>query len=74
MNRRGTGVSLLAIAAILFSTKYISAAIYGSNVEAWKIETFEDQLNNMGNFLDYLSFLSLVLGVGYLIIAEIKRN
>lgn len=74
MNRRGTGIIFIAIAALFISTKYISAAIYGSNVEAWKLETFQDQLNNIGNLLDILSLTSLLTGVIYLLFAEFKKK
>lgn len=74
MNRRGTGMIFIVIGALFISTKYISASIYGSNVEAWKVETFQDQLNNMGNLLDILSLTSVLTGVIYLLLAEFKKT
>lgn len=35
MNKRGAGVSFCFMATILFSIRYISAAIFGSGVSSW---------------------------------------
>lgn len=73
MNRRGTGAMFCLISAILYSTRYISAAIFGSNVSSWDEELFSNMLSYVGGTLTTLSVISLVIGVVYLILAE-KNN
>ncbi|EKP0369321.1 hypothetical protein P0D19_003056, partial [Listeria innocua] len=48
MNKRGTGVTFIAIAAFLFSAKYISAAIFGSNLASHNRELFLAMLEYIG--------------------------
>lgn len=71
MNRRGTGIIFIVISAMLISTKYISAAIFGSGVSSWNTKLFQMMLRYVGNKLDILSVVALILGVGYLIWGEI---
>ncbi|MCR8744228.1 hypothetical protein [Romboutsia lituseburensis] len=73
MNRRGTGAIFCLISAILYSTRYISAAIFGSNLSSWDEQLFFNMLSYVGGTLTTLSIISLVIGVGYLILAE-KNN
>lgn len=70
MKRRGTGVAFIAISAFLISTKYISAAIFGSGVVNWYEELFNRMLEYVGNFLSNLSLVSLIIGIGYIIWGE----
>ncbi len=81
MNKRGTGISFIAIAALLFSSKYIAAAIFGSNVVSWDEELFKAMLSYIGNPLSTMSFWSLLIGIVYIgwaeyeeIIAKKKAN
>jgi hypothetical protein len=74
MNRRGTGVLFCGIAALLFAARYISAAIFGSGVSFWDARLFNHMLDYMGNGLIIGSVISLLVGVAYLIWAEIKKE
>ncbi|MGL5692576.1 MAG: hypothetical protein ACRCXA_00745 [Peptostreptococcaceae bacterium] len=74
MNRRGTGVMFCLIAAILFSTRYLSAAIFSSNVSLWDAQLFSEMLSYVGNTLTTLSVVSLVVGLTYLVFAEISEE
>ena len=74
MNRRGTGTIFCLISAILFSTRYISAAIFSSNVSSWDAELFSYMLSYVGNTLTTLSVVSLVVGIAYLVVAEILEE
>ncbi len=70
MNKRGAGVLFCLIAAILFSARYISAAIFMSGVVSWSNDLFLSSLEYIGYPLLSLSTLSLIVGVAYLIWAE----
>ena len=74
MNRRGAGVVFCLIAALLFSARYISAAIFGSGVLSWDSQLFHAMLEYTGNGLIIASAASLLIGIAYLIWAEIKEN
>lgn len=71
MSRRTTGAMFCLIAAILQSARYISAAIYMSNVSSWNRDMFEDALYYVGSHLSTLATISLILGAAYLLLAEI---
>lgn len=71
MERRFTGAIFCLISAILFATKYVSAAIFGSNVSSWDSKLFNAMLEYVGGSLDTLSLIALIIGILYLVIAEI---
>ena len=66
MNKRGTGVAFLAIAALLFSVRYISAAIIGSGITSWSGELFNAMLGFIGFPLYIWSIIALILGLAYI--------
>ncbi|MFF2157634.1 hypothetical protein ACFVVQ_20285 [Paenibacillus chitinolyticus] len=70
INRRGTGVSLIAISAFLISSKYISAAIFGSGTANWDEQLFRAMLSSVGTTLSYCSVLALIIGIIYLVWGE----
>ncbi len=72
MERRTVGVCFCFISALLFSTRYITAAIFGSNVSSWSKELFNAMLEYTGGELFILSIVSLIIGSVYLISSEIK--
>ena len=74
MGRRGTGVVFCLIAALLYSTRYVSAAIFGSGVVSWDKELFDGMLQYVGNSLTVLSVISLVVGIVYLVWAELQKE
>lgn len=71
MNKRTTGVIFCLIAAMLFSCRYISAAIFMSGILTWSNELFNAGLEYIGSPLLVLSILSLICGAVYLVWAEI---
>ena len=74
MSKRSTGVVFCLIAALLYSTRYIAAAIFGSGVSTWNSELFNSMLEYVGGELVTLSIISLVVGIVYLIWAELAKN
>lgn len=66
MRRRGTGIAFIAISAFLISTKYISAAIFGSGVASWNEQLFNAMLNYVGNTLSNFSLWTLIIGIVYI--------
>jgi hypothetical protein len=73
MNKRGTGVMFIAIAAFLFSVKYLSAAIFGSGVASWDSELFNAMLSSVGTPLSICSILALIIGIAYIAWGEYEE-
>ncbi|WCT57138.1 hypothetical protein PQ456_06385 [Paenibacillus kyungheensis] len=74
MNKRAAGISLIAIAAFLYSVKYMSAAIWGSGTTTWNSELFDTFSNSVGQAPLYLSWISLAAGILYLYHAEAEQK
>ncbi len=74
MNKRGTGLGFCAIAAFLFASRYIAAAIFGSGLQSWSDSLFASMMYYVGNRLTVLSVVALLVGIGYLLMAEIERE
>lgn len=74
MSKRSAGVILISISAFLFGIRYISAAIFGSNVSSWDEMLFSNMLSYVGSAPLRLSVCSLILGVIYLVWAEIEEQ
>lgn len=72
MNRRGSGVVFCFIAAFLYATRYICAAIFGSNVSSWDSGLYSNMLDYVGNGLTTFAVISLIIGIIYLSAAEYK--
>lgn len=76
MSRRGAGVVFCFLSGILFSARFIAAAIYMSNFAP--SERGEDLFNRgllyVGSPLLTLSILALIIGIGYLIWAEVSKK
>ena len=73
MNKRGTGVAFIAIAAFLFSAKYISAAIFGSSVASWDEDLFNAMLEYIGYPLSICSIIALLIGLAYIVWGEYEE-
>lgn len=71
MSRRTTGTILLFISALLYATRHLSAAIFGSGISSWSQELFQAMLINVGKGPVTYSAISLIAGVGYLLWAEV---
>ena len=63
LNKRGTGVVFCSISAFLYVARYISAAIFGSNVKGWDTTLFNAMLDYVGT--------QLGAGIIYLVLAEL---
>ena len=72
MSRRTTGTVLLAISALLYASRYLSAAIYGSSSASWSTELFNAMLQYVGPGLARWSLVALVVGIVYLGWAELE--
>ena len=74
MNKRGTGTIFCLIGSLLFATRYITAAIFMSNTASWDATLFEASLKYQGNGLLVFSIISLIIGILYLVWAEIEEK
>ncbi len=72
MSRRAAGISLIAISALLFASRYLAAAIFGSSITSWNADLFNGMLQYVGPDLVRWSIVSLVAGILYLVWAEIQ--
>jgi hypothetical protein len=75
MTRRTTGTVFVGIAAFLFSIRYIAAALYGSGINLnneFSREAFQSFLSYVGNLPLTLSIIYLVIGIIYLMWAELE--
>ena len=70
MSHRITGVVLIAIAAMLYSTHYLSAAIFATGISSWNADLFNAMRQYIGNGLTRWSLVALIVGVIYLVWAE----
>jgi hypothetical protein len=76
MSRRSTGVAFCGIAAFLFSIRYIAAAIYisNANVSEQGSAIFERWMDYIGPMPWILAGLALLIGIGYLVWAELDKR
>ena len=72
MSRRKTGVTFIAISALLFTTRFISAAIWGSGFTSWNTERFHTLLGYVDQGLTTYAVVALVFGALYILWAEIR--
>lgn len=74
MSKRATGAVFCLIAAILFSTRYIAAAVFMSGVSSWDASLFAAGLKYVGTPLLAFCIISLLIGAGYLVWAEVSEK
>ena len=77
MNNKGIGAIFCLISAILISAKYMSAAIFMSNVTSWDEDLFASGLEDVGPLLSTVSLMALIIGIlflGYGIYQDIKKK
>ena len=72
MSRRMTGVIFIAISALLYATRFIAAAIWGSGFSSWNSENFLALLGYVDQGLTAWSIAALVVGLIYLAWGEIE--
>lgn len=70
MNRRGVGAVFCLLAALFLCTWNLSAAIFLSSTPSWDMGLFAAGLEYTGILLPAVSFLSLAVGIGWLVVAE----
>ena len=74
MNKRGVGALFCLMAVLLFSARYIAAAIFMSGVSSWDSDLFNVGLDYVGPSLLILSIISLIVGIIYLVCAEASER
>jgi hypothetical protein len=72
MGKRAVGAILCLTAGILFSARYLAAAIFLSGASSWDSGLFAAGLEYVGTPLRTLSIISLLVGVIYLVWAEVS--
>ncbi|HEX2978948.1 MAG TPA: hypothetical protein VHO48_01670 [Anaerolineaceae bacterium] len=70
MNRRAVGCVFVAIAALLYAARFVSAAIFMSNLQNWSRDLFLGAMSYVGPDLHRWALAALLIGVLYLIWGE----
>ncbi len=73
MSKRAAGVAFCGIAAFLFATRYLAAAIFSSGGSSWDKQLFQAMLEYVGTVPITLSIIALAFGVAYLIWGEYEE-
>lgn len=73
MHRRSAGISFIFISAFLNSVRYLTAAIYGSSTTNYSETFFKVVLDSIGNDLLNFAVITLIVGIAYLLWAEIEE-
>jgi len=63
MHRRTVGALLIVIAAFLYAVRYLTAAIYGSNMSSWNKDHFDSLLSYVGSGPLIVSWIALIAGL-----------
>lgn len=66
MNNKGVGVIFCLISVILVSAKYISAAMFMSNIATKDSSLFKKGLEYVGPFLSIEAIIAMVIGILFL--------
>lgn len=66
MNNKGVGVTFCLISAILVSAKYISAAMFMSNLATQDASLFKNGLEYVGPFLSIEAIIAMIIGILFL--------
>jgi len=72
MTRRIVGLGFCAIAAFLFASRYVCAAIFGSGVKSWDAGLFRAMYSYVGSGLSVAAAVALFVGIAYLIWGELS--
>ena len=73
MSRRTSGTIFCAISAFLFSSRYFCAAIQCIGKTGWASNQIPTRLTGLGS-LQFLGVVALVVGIIYLIAAEVVEK
>jgi hypothetical protein len=72
LTRRSVGVGLVAIAAFLYASRFVCAAIYGSGASnEWGADLFHNLYKFVGSDLSVAALVALIVGCAYLVWGEI---
>ncbi len=76
MNNKGVGALFCLISALLFSARYLTAAIFMSGTQSWSAELFSSALQYVGTPLLIAAICTLIAGVIFLAagVAQDKKN
>ena len=66
MNNKGVGVIFCLISTILVSAKYISAAMFMSNLATQDASLFKNGLEYVGPFLSIEAIIAMIIGILFL--------
>jgi len=66
MNNKGVGAVFCFISALLMATRYVSAALFMSNVTSWGADLFQSGLSYVGLPLKIASIIALIAGIVFL--------
>jgi len=69
--RRTVGLGFVALAVFTYCTRYIAAAIFGSNLQSHNAQLFEAMLQYVGTRLVTISQILGLVGIVYIIWAEV---
>jgi hypothetical protein len=70
MNRRTVGCAFVGIAAFLYTARYITAAIFTSNMQNWGRDLFQRAMSYVGTDLHLWAFAAILVEVVYLVLGE----
>ena len=77
MNNKGVGAVFCLISTVLACTRYISAAIFMSNVTSWDSTLFQAGLSYVGSPLKAASIIALIVGIcflGYGVVQDFRKQ
>lgn len=74
MSKRAAGIGLIFISAFLYGIRYLSAGLFGSNVQSWNGGLFRAMLDSVGSGPTVLSVIALIVGIIYLIWSEVDEK
>jgi hypothetical protein len=66
MNRRSVGFGFIALSTLLYISRFITAAIYGSSQSSWNAELFRALLGYVDQGLSAAAIVGLTVGVIYI--------
>lgn len=72
MSKRAAGIGFCLIAALLYATRYLGAAVVESSTRTWGPQAVYQFLGSVGPSYAVMG-LSLLIGLGYLAWAEVEE-
>lgn len=74
LTRRGVGLGFIAIAAFLYSVRFVCAAIFGSGASSWDAEFFRALYAYVGSGLTTAAVVALVAGIAFIVFGELTEG